>query len=123
MTSGLSSLQSRHPVALFLATLALLAQMAFGPVALRDAVAFTPSDPGICHAPGDPAAPAQHGMDCTLCVVCHALGAAAVLPTPATGQHVPRTIATRLEAAELASHAIGAPIFASIYPTGPPALD
>lgn len=123
MTTGRPSLQSRHPVALFLATLALFAQMAIGPVALRDAVAFAPSDPGFCHAPGDPAAPAQHGMDCTLCVVCHALGAAAILPTPAPGHRVPHTILGRLDVAELQSRAIGAPIFASTYPTGPPALD
>ena len=121
--SGPPSRLRRYPIALVLAVLALLAQMGIGPVALRDAVAFAPSDPAICHSSGDPAAPAHQTMDCTLCVLCHALGAAAILPTPSPGHRVLRGVASRIALPEPAGRPADIPILASIYPTGPPILD
>lgn len=109
----------------------LIGQAVFGPAAM--ARAWSP-DLGalgggvpICHspAPGDgvPAGQHPHDMDCVLCVVCHALGAAAVLTGPAAGEPMP-TVAIVGRAASLppARAPPGRRLLAAAYPTGPPFL-
>ena len=123
----------RAVLGLFMAVLALLGQITLAPItpgiaALPDAALF--GDVAICHsgAPagsdsGSPAGHAQHGKQCALCPVCHALAAAAFLPVPESEPPAP---AMALAAQHTRPPPARAPpiaaVLAATYPTGPPNL-
>lgn len=118
---------------LLAAVLALLGQIALSPVlpaktALPDAALF--GDIPICHSgaldssnSGAPAEHGQHGMQCALCPVCHALASAAFLPVPTPQPLAPPTALIALHApASLARVPPTVAVLAATYPTGPPNL-
>lgn len=83
----------------------------------------------ICHAGGGddgagaPPGQRDRGEDCALCVICHTLGAGAVLPDPAAGQPAPPVaVIDRSIFMPPARAPPGRPFLAAAYPTGPPNL-
>ncbi len=116
-----------------MAVLALLGQLTLAPVspgimALPDAAPF--GDIPICHSgepvgsdSGSPAGHAQHGMQCALCPVCHALAAAAFVPVPASEPLAPAMVLTAQHTWPPPARAPPvAAVLAATYPTGPPSL-
>ncbi len=109
---------------MLLAVLMLLAQanlgMAFAPPQAL------PANVSICHASGDGSdrpAGGEQSPDCSLCLICHALGAASVLPDLAPGEPVPPSaIPVRLGLMPPPRAPPGRPLLAAAYPTGPPSL-
>jgi len=110
---------------LFAAALLLIGQVVLGRAALP-AAGLPFADLPICHASapadtGQAPTPQPRDMDCPLCIVCHALGAIAVLAAPAPAEPAPpRSLLSR--AAPLPpTRALPGPLFlAAAYPTGPP---
>jgi len=133
-------MRPKHPagprcsvLGLLMAMLALLGQIALGPITLASA-AFSDTalfgDVPICHAGapvgsgnGAPAGHTQHGIPCALCPACHALAAAAFLPVPAPQPLAPpMALAARHTWPPPARAPPVAAIFPATYPTGPPNL-
>ena len=122
--------QRRIPAAgLFLALLALVAQLAFGAMVPRPEVALALQDASaICHAdaPSDSTTPPAHhhqAPDCQFCPLCMSLATPGiVLPGGVPNPPPPRTIAFRRPG--LPPPATAPPIAAPLaaQPRGPPAL-
>jgi hypothetical protein len=120
------TVSAHRTVALLVAALLLLAQGLFGPGStLRaDPLGSIP----ICHADPsgeanpDPAQPAGHSGDCTLCVVCHALAGPAVLPAPAMPPFAAEVVRPVRSVLPPSRAPPAAPRLAATYPTGPPRL-
>jgi hypothetical protein len=120
---------------LLAAALLLIAQAVFGPAAMARAWSPTLGDLGsdipICHSSalneaesGTPAGQHEHGTDCVLCIVCHALGAAAVLTGPGASELAPPIVMVGRSASLPPARAPPGRVFlAAAYPTGPPLLD
>jgi len=119
-------------LAFFVAAFVLLGQLTLGPSLVAQTAFAAGLDLGgdvpICHAadPGDGASTPDprpgHRSDCALCVVCHALGAAAVLPGPAPVETAPLSL-RHCGFSLPPARAPPVPRFlAAAYPTGPPRL-
>ena len=117
---------------LLAAVLALLAQIALGSVlpvqaALADPALF--GEVPICHsgAPvgsdnGAPAGREQHGMQCALCPVCHALASAALLSVSEPPLAPPIALVARHTPSPPGRAPPVTAVAAATYPTGPPDL-
>lgn len=110
---------------LFLALLALIAQLALGGFVPRSADLLALQDFPICHhddGSGAPAAPAHHPGDCALCPLCMALSGAHAVALPA-GTALPRPAVLAQLRAGLPPPATAPPVFARTtpQPRGPPA--
>ena len=122
---------TRHRIpasGLFLALLALVAQLAFGAVVPRPEIALVLDRDGIiCHAPApsDSApAPSHHHMpDCQFCPLCMSLATPGiVLPGGAPHPLPPRVATFRRPGLPPPATAPPAPPLLSAQPRGPPVL-
>lgn len=123
----------RSVLGLLMAVLALLGQVALGPIIPAQAAPSAPApfaDVPICHSgasgssdSGVPVGQAHHGMQCALCPACHALAAAVVLPVPVSPLPVPPVVTVARHMLLLPARGPpAATLLAAIYPTGPPCL-
>jgi hypothetical protein len=114
---------------LFLALLALVAQLAFGAVVPRPDVALVLDQAGpICHAaaPADgttPPAPHRHMPDCQFCPLCMALATPGIV-LPGAGPHLPPPQVAAFRRPGLPPPATAPPVVALLaaQPRGPPVL-
>jgi hypothetical protein len=121
--------QRRLPAAgVFLALLALVAQLAFGAVVPRPEVALALDEAGvICHAaaPSDGRTPpAHHHMpDCQFCPLCMSLATPGIV-LPGAGPNPPSPLAAVFRRPGLPPPATAPPVPAllSAQPRGPPVL-
>lgn len=122
--------QPRIPASgLFLALLALVAQLAFGAVVPRPEVALVLGEAGvICHAPAPsdgttPPAHRHHMPDCQFCPLCMSLATPGVV-LPSAGAKLPPPQVVAFHRPGLPPPAIEPPVAALLaaQPRGPPTL-
>jgi hypothetical protein len=122
--------QHRIPASgLFLALLALVAQLAFGAVVPRPELALVLDGGGvICHAPpapGDTTPPAHHQPmpDCQFCPLCVSLATPGIV-LPGAGPNPPPPRVVAFHRPGLPPPATAPPVIAlrSAQPRGPPVL-
>ncbi|HEY3849016.1 MAG TPA: DUF2946 family protein [Acetobacteraceae bacterium] len=122
--------QRRIPASgLFLALLALVAQLAFGAVVPRPEVALVLDQAGvICHAPAPsdgttPPAHHHHVPDCQFCPLCVSLATPGIV-LPGVGPNPPPPQVAAFRRPGLPPPATAPPVTAllSAQPRGPPAL-
>lgn len=116
------------PSGLFLALLALVAQLAFGAIVPRPEIALVFEHAGpICHAPTPPGVPAtpthRPAPDWHFCPLCTALATPAPVPLDA-GPHVPPPPIAAFHRPGLPPPATAPPAIALLaaQPRGPPSL-